>query len=138
MDPHQHDARQKGGCGTATAAIVIDRVSGYNNGQYGVILSNVNGGAATAGISNSIAGVNGASGYYFSNVAVSLDASYAHGNSDGVLASSGTLALGRNVLTGNSHDGLSIGNASVNSYKDNRIAGNGTQLSSTPGTATLY
>jgi hypothetical protein len=123
----------------ATAAIVIDRASSNNNG-YGILFDNISSsGAATASVSNSIASVNGSAGYYFSGSTVSLDFSYAHGNTNGVIASSGTtLYLGRNVLTGNSNDGLSIGGATVNSYKDNRIAGNGTQVSATPGTATLF
>jgi hypothetical protein len=123
--------------GTATATIAIDRVSTNNNGN-GIALIN-SGGTATASISNSIASGNSSVGYYFNNVAASLDASNASGNADGVYAASGTLSLGHSVLMNNTAHGLVINGGTVNSYKDNRIAGNGTApVFGTPGTATLY
>jgi len=125
--------------GTANTGNVIDRVSANNNG-YGIAINNTNSsGTATASISNSIASFNFAYGFYFGNVTASLDASYASGNDDGVYLLSGTLALGRSVLMNNSAYGLNIGGGTVNSYKDNRIAGNGVgPVFGTPGTATLY
>jgi hypothetical protein len=125
--------------GTANTGNVIDRVSANNNG-YGIAINNTNSsGTATASISNSIASFNFAYGFYFGNVTASLDASYASGNDDGVYLLSGTLALGRSVLMNNSAYGLNIGGSTVNSYKDNRIAGNGVgPVFGTPGTATLY
>src|ERR1700688_4590452 len=125
--------------GTANTGNVIDRVSANNNG-YGIAINNTNSsGTATASNSNSIASFNFAYGFYFGNVTASLDASYASGNDDGVYLLSGTLALGRSVLMNNSAYGLNIGGGTVNSYKDNRIAGNGVgPVFGTPGTATLY
>jgi hypothetical protein len=124
--------------GSATATIAIDRVSASNN-LYGIAFVNT-GGTAKASISNSIASGNGNWGYYFNNVTASLDASNASGNVDGIYVNAGsTLALGRSVLMNNTQYGLYINSATVNSYKDNRIAGNGTApVFGTPGSATLY
>ena len=126
--------------GTATATIAIDRVSANNNHGTGIAILNGSSGTATASISNSIASGNSSFGYYFNNVTASLDASNASGNADGVFAFSGTLALGRSVLMNNTSYGLFINSGTtVNSYKDNRIAGNGTApVLGTPGAATLY
>jgi hypothetical protein len=124
--------------GTATGGIVIDRVSANNN-AYGISISKgLSSGAATASISNSIASFNADAGFYFYTVTASLDASNATSNVNGVYASSATLALGRSVLMNNSGYGLyNIG--TVNSYKDNRIAGNGTApVAGTISAATLY
>jgi hypothetical protein len=124
--------------GAPAAGIVIDRVS-TNNNYLGIALNNVSSGAATASISNSIASENGPYGYYFNNFTASLDASYATGNTTGVFVIAATIALGRSVLMNNSDHGLYINSGAVNSYKDNRIAGNGNgQVFGTPGTATLY
>lgn len=126
--------------GTATTGIVIDRVSASNN-AYGIEINNGgSSGAATASISNSTASFNSVHGFYFVNVTASLDASNATSNGDGVYVFSGTLALGRSVLMNNAVYGLQIaGNGIVNSYKDNRIAGNGiAPVSVTPAAATLY
>ena len=125
--------------GTATTGIVIDRVSANNN-AYGIaIQNNSSSGAATAGISNSIASFNTQDGFYFLDATASLDASNATSNgADGVYAS-GTLALGRSVIMNNATYGLQIAAGTVNSYKDNRIAGNGiAPVSGTPAAATLY
>jgi hypothetical protein len=128
------------GGSTATAGIVIDRVSANNNSFGIAIENNGSSGAATAGISNSIASFNtGGSGFFFFEVTASLDASSATSNGDGVFAASSTLALGRSVLMNNSNYGLFINSGTVNSYKDNRIAGNGSgPVSATPAAATLY
>ena len=125
--------------GTATATIAIDRVSANNN-TYGIALNNnSSSGAATASISNSIASRNVSTGYYFAIVTASLDASNASGNASGVSATTSTLSLGRSVLMNNTQYGLVISGGTVNSYKDNRIAGNGVgPVFGTPGTATLY
>jgi hypothetical protein len=122
--------------GSATAAITIDHVS-VNNNNDGIDLHN-NGGTVTGSISNSIANGNSNLGFFFNDATVSLDASYAAANSIGV-ATSGvtTLALGRSVIMNNSSVGLSI-SGTVNSYKDNRIAGNGTQVAGTISTATPF
>jgi hypothetical protein len=125
--------------GSATAEIVIDRVSANNNGN-GIILNNNNSsGAAMASVSNSIASGNTNSGYSLGNVTASLDASYATNNFDGVFITSGTLALGRSVLMNNFGYGLYNASVAVNSYKDNRIAGNiSGQALGTINPATLY
>jgi hypothetical protein len=127
---------------TATAGIVIDHVSANSN-NVGIAINNSFGasGTATASVSNSIASFNGGGGFYFANVTASLDASNASSNSSyGVAANTGaTLALGRSVLMNNTGYGLDIAEGTVNSYKDNRIAGNGSgPVNVTPATATLY
>jgi hypothetical protein len=117
--------------GTATVGIVIDHVNATNNG-YGIALSN-SGGATSASISNSIGSDNANFGYLFANVTVSLDLSYASGNQGGgvTVNSATTLALGRSVIMTNGI-GIDISpGGTVNSYKDNRIAGNGTPVSGT-------
>jgi hypothetical protein len=125
---------------TATGALVMDRVSATNN-QFGLVVNNSgSSGAATASISNSIASFN-AGGFFFQSATVSLDASNASSDSNyGVAAYSGsTLALGRSVIVNNPNYGLLIINGTVNSYKDNRIAGNSNgQVSGTPAVAILY
>jgi hypothetical protein len=127
--------------GTATTGIVIDRMS-TNNNRFGIAIYGGNSsGTSTAGISNSIASFNATDGFNFSTVTASLDSSNATSNGfDGVIALSGTtLALGRSVLMNNGQYGLNINGSTVNSYKDNRIAGNGSgQVAGTLAAATLY
>jgi hypothetical protein len=127
---------------TATAGIVIDHVSANNN-QHGILIEAFNSsGAATTSISNSIASFNTVNGFGFLSVTASLDASNASSNSgSGVFTNDATtLSLGRSVLMNNSTYGLQIAGGTVNSYKDNRIAGNGTAPTSagTISTATLF
>jgi Right handed beta helix region len=130
--------------GSVTTGIVIDHVSVNNNRLVGIDIGNSGTGinsaiTATVSISNSIASFN-AGGFFLSGATVSLDASNASNNSDyGVLANSGTVALGRSVIMNNTSYGLIYG-TTVNSYKDNRIAGNGTQAGGggTINAATLY
>jgi hypothetical protein len=124
---------------TATAQIVIDHVSANNN-SYGFLIDDSgSSGAAKASISNSTGSFNSSIGFYFANLTTSLDASNAASNGTGVYVQSSTLALGRSVLMNNSIYGLEINGGTVNSYKDNRIAGNNIgQVSGTPATATLY
>jgi hypothetical protein len=124
--------------GTATTGVVIDRVSANNNFDYGIAIDNSNSmGAVTASISNSIASGN-SSGYYFKNATASLDSSYAAANGYGIFTNGNTLALGRTVAVNNINYGLYIGSGTVESYKDNRIAGNGAPVSGTISAATLY
>jgi len=126
--------------GTATTGILIDRVSANNN-SFGVLIDNSgSSGTAKADISNSIASFNLFYGFYFFNVTASLDASNASSNgADGVDAAGGPLALGRSVLMNNGAFGLLITGGVVSSYKDNRIAGNGSgPVSATPAAATLF
>jgi hypothetical protein len=125
--------------GSPTAAITIDHVSANNNAN-GIDLHGSSG-ALTVSISNSIANGNISFGYFFLGATtVSLDASYATANFTGVETSGAvTLALGRSVIMNNSGFGLSNG-GTVNSYKDNRIAGNnaGQVTGNAPVTATLF
>jgi hypothetical protein len=128
--------------GSATAGIVIDRVSANNN-QSGIAINNGgSSGAAKASISNSIASFNNSYGFFFGGVTTpSLDASNATGNLDGVkVLGNTTLALGRSVLMNNVQYGVyTSSGGTVNSYKDNRIAGNGSlQVSDPLAAATLY
>jgi hypothetical protein len=124
--------------GSAATVIVIDHVS-TNNNAYGITLSNITG-SSPASISNSIATGNQGNGFAFFNTTASLDASYASGNAIGVYVdSASTLALGRSVLMNNTSYGVYASSATVNSYKDNRIAGNASQqVIGTLSPATLY
>jgi hypothetical protein len=110
--------------GTPTATIVLDRVSANNNG-YGIFLK-----AATTTISNSTATGNTNYGFNFVNMTVSLDASYSTGNGYGVIANSSVLALGRSVFM-NNVVGVNNNASTVNSYQDNRIFSNSTNVSGT-------
>jgi hypothetical protein len=109
---------------TASTGIVIDRVTANNNGFGIAVVNSGSSGATTASISNSIASFDSADGFYFADVTASLDASNASSNGiNGVLVAPGaTLALGRSVLMNNGGFGLSS-DGTVNTYKDNRIAG---------------
>jgi hypothetical protein len=125
---------------TATAGITIDRVSALNN-LYGIAINGSQStGAATASVSNSIASFNGDIGFYFQTVTASLDASYAIGGlGSGVESASGTLVVGRSVLMNNNGYGIFNSGGTINSYKDNRVAGNGGgPVGGAAGTATLY
>jgi hypothetical protein len=126
--------------GAATTGIVIDRASANNN-AYGIVINNAGSSVgAKANISNSIASFAIGEGFYFQNIAASLDNSNATSNGgNGVFVSStATLALGRSVLMNNGQYGLN-NSGTVNSYKDNRIAGNvAGQVLATPAVATLY
>jgi hypothetical protein len=124
--------------GNAVTGLVIDHVNASNN-DTGMRISNFSG-AISASVSNSIASGNANYGFFFTKSTVSLDASYATGNQTaGVAVSLGTFPLGRSVLMNNGI-GLEIANAgaNLNSYHDNRIAGNGTDVSGPIGTGTLY
>jgi hypothetical protein len=130
---------------SVSIAIVIDRVSANNN-SYGIVVNSFNTSSpAMASISNSIASFNSQDGFYFqdgpSSLNASLDASNASSNGhSGVYNIEATLVLGRSQLMNNSQYGLlTFGDGTSNSYKDNRIAGNGTSISGLGnGTATLY
>jgi hypothetical protein len=113
--------------GTATAGIVIDHVTANNNGTG--ILFDSNSGATSASVSNSIGSDNSACGFIFGHATVSLDSSYASGNQTcGVFINNGTLALGRSVIMTNGI-GVDFGMAgTVISYKNNQIAGNGSDV----------
>jgi hypothetical protein len=123
---------------SGTIAITIDRLSANNNG-VGVLVNN-NGGTVSLDISNSVASGNSSAGYYFIRASASLDTSYASANGVGVYATlATTLALGRSVLMNNTGYGLQFSGSTVNSYKDNRIAGNGSgQVNAIPTAATFY
>jgi hypothetical protein len=109
--------------GNATTSFVIDRVTANNN-AYGVAIDNsASSGAVTASISNGIASANITAGFYFNNATASLDLSYAASNLSGVTIVSGTLALGRSVIMNNSNFGVNVLGGTINSYRDNRIAG---------------
>jgi hypothetical protein len=131
----------------AITGIVIDHVSANNN-AFGITMDNTQSaspyGTLTASISNSNANLNTQFGFYFSWVTGSLDASAASSNGmDGVrvVGTGSTLALGRSVSMNNGEYGLYYSGSSttVNSYGDNRIAGNSSgQVSPAPAAATLY
>jgi hypothetical protein len=123
--------------GTSTSEMVIDHVRTYNNGN-GIVLDNTgSGGGLSASISNSISSGNATNGMSLFHMLASLDSSYAVNNiSAGVgVFTAAALNLGRSVLADNGI-GVLVAGGTVNSYKDNRIAGNGTPVSGVLGTAT--
>jgi hypothetical protein len=127
--------------GNATTGIVIDRVGAFNNGTgFYIDKESASGATVKASISNSIASANGNGFDIRSVTVVSVDASSASDNSgDGIDISSSTVELGRSVLMNNGAHGLNIASGTVNSYRDNRIAGNATgDVVGTPVAATLY
>jgi hypothetical protein len=127
--------------GNATTGIVIDRVGAFNNGTgFYIDKESASGATVKASISNSIASANGNGFDIRSATVVSVDASSASDNSgDGIDITSSTVELGRSVLMNNGAHGLNIASGTVNSYRDNRIAGNATgDVVGTPVAATLY
>jgi hypothetical protein len=120
--------------GSASANGVVDHVTGTGNFD-GIAVISGTGGTVTA-ISNSNFSNNGDDGIFVSNgtglLTMSIDTVSAVSNSVSGIAASGTpnVLLGRSVITGN---GTGVDNTTSNTfftYKDNRISGNGTDISS--------
>ena len=118
----------------ASANGVVDHVTGTGNFD-GIAVISGTGGTVTA-ISNSNFSNNGDDGIFVSNgtglLTMSIDTVSAVSNSVSGVAASGTpnVLLGRSVITGN---GTGVDNGTSNTfftYKDNRISGNGTDISS--------
>jgi hypothetical protein len=127
--------------GTATANGVIDHVVVTNSGAYGIAVYTGSGGGSTAvAISNGIVSQSNSpgpgTGINISNgtaaLAVSIDNTTVSGNLIGIAAAvTSNVTLGRSVITANSTDGIlnSTGPNTFYSYSDNRINGNGTDIS---------
>jgi hypothetical protein len=120
--------------GAAIVNGVVDHVTGTGNFD-GIAVISGTGGTVTA-ISNSNFSNNGDDGIFVSNgtgpLTMSIDTVSAVSNSVTGIAASGTpnVLLGRSVITGN---GIGVDNTTSNTfftYKDNRISGNGTDISS--------
>jgi hypothetical protein len=127
--------------GTATANGVIDHVVVTNSGAYGIAVYTGSGGGSTAvAISNGIVSQSNnpgtGTGINISNgtaaLAVSIDNTTVSGNLIGIAAAvTSNVMLGRSVITANSTDGI-LNSTSPNtfySYSDNRINGNGSDIS---------
>jgi hypothetical protein len=122
--------------GAAGANGVVDHVTGTGNFDGIAVISGTGGGTVTA-ISNSNFSNNGDDGIFVSNgtglLTMSIDTVSAVGNSVSGIAAAGTpnVLLGRSVITGNM-TGVDSGTSpnTFFTYKDNRISGNGTDISS--------
>jgi hypothetical protein len=113
---------------------VIDHVAAINNFDGILIATQSSGGATTIAISNSVAGNNAQDGIYLqngsANLTVLIDNTGVSGSTTGIDAENTTkVLLGRSAITGN---GTGVeNNTSQNSfysYQDNRINGNGTDI----------
>ena len=125
--------------GTATTLFDADNVSAIGN-VNGFIISNPGGGSVVASVANSVASGNTDNGFAFGggSVTATLDLSRASGNAAGVyttIDAQSKLYLSRSVLTGNSTGVKNVFGA-ILSFQDNRIAGNGTDVSGTVTPAT--
>ena len=131
--------------GTAAANGAIDRAVVTNN-KYGIAIETPVGSGSTAvAISNSIADSNSLSGIEIISgsaaLAVSIDNTSSSGNGAGIQASnSPNVYLGRSVITANSGDGITnaTGANTFYTYQDNRINGNGTDISSPLNSLALH
>ena len=120
--------------GSASANGVVDHVTGTGNFDGIAVISGT--GSTVTAISNSNFSNNSDDGIFVSNgtgpLTMSIDTVSAVSNSVNGIAASGTpnVLLGRSVITGN---GTGVENGTTNTfftYKDNRISGNGTDISS--------
>ena len=119
--------------GSASANGVVDHVTGTGNFDGIDVISGT--GSTVTAISNSNFSNNSDDGIFVSNtgpLTMSIDTVSAVSNSVNGIAASGTpnVLLGRSVITGN---GTGVDNTTSNTfftYKDNRISGNGTDISS--------
>ena len=118
--------------GSATANGIIDHVIATNN-LYGIAINTGNG-STTAAISNSVAGNNTNDGINIANgsapLTVSIDNTGLSGNGAGIVAD-GTpkVLLGRSAITGNGEGVITSDAGFFFTYKDNRINGNGADVS---------
>jgi hypothetical protein len=122
-----------------TATGIIDHVVAANN-AFGFAFDNGYGGSSTVAVSNSIASNNTNDGISISdngagtdaspNLIVSIDNTAISGNFYGIYAArTSKVLLGRSAITGNTSEGIANGTNYFFSYKDNRINGNGTDVS---------
>ncbi len=129
---------------TPTVTGVIDRVTAVDN-LKGVYV-NFNG-PATIAVSNSVANDNNLNPFGDAQSAqdgivvrgsakVSIDKTSASGNYNGlVVVTPATVWLGRSVIASNAGDGIINSGGAVYTYGDNRINGNGTDVSGALNTA---
>src|SRR5258708_682728 len=123
--------------GSATTNGVIDHIVATNN-EFGILIDTFSGGGSTTvAISNSIASNSSNSGININNgsaaLAVSIDNTTSNSNVVGISAiHTSKVTLGRSVITANTYDGINNGTSpnTFYSYQDNRINGNGTDISS--------
>jgi hypothetical protein len=120
---------------TPSATVVIDRFTATNN-AYGIAVKAMSS-SSTFALSNSIASSNNI-GIYISGAAIaaSIDNSSMSGNSEGLHVLNGaTVLLGRSVITSNGTGVQNDASPKLFTYGDNRINGNGTDVSSPMNTA---
>ena len=125
--------------GTATTLFDADNVSAIGNAN-GFIISNPGGGSVVASVSNSVASGNTEDGFAFGGgpLTATLDLSRASGNGEGIyttIDAQSKLYVSRSVVVGNT-TGVRNVFGTVLSFRDNRIAGNGTDVNGTVTTAT--
>jgi hypothetical protein len=121
--------------GSAAASGVIDHVVATNNpGRgIGVAMLGGSGGSAAVTISNSVANNNGRSGIVASGSSyiVTIDHDEISNNATGVNVGANTsVLLSRSVITKNTNNGV-LNSGTASSSRDNRIYGNGTDISGT-------
>jgi hypothetical protein len=119
--------------GSVAASGVIDHVVVTNNPGRGIDVDMLDGtgGSATVTISNSVANNNGRSGIVASgsSYTVTLDHDEISNNATGVNVGANTsVLLSRSVITKNTNNGVS-NSGTASSSTDNRIYGNGTNIS---------
>ena len=124
---------------TATTLLDVDNVSALGN-VNGFVISNLGTGSAVASVSNSVSSGNTDNGFAFGggSLTATLDLSRATGNAAGIyttIDAQSKLYVSRSVVTRNTTGVKNVFGA-ILSFRDNRIAGNGTDISGTVTTAT--
>jgi Right handed beta helix region len=111
--------------------LVSDTIVSDNNGS-GVYIQPSNGVTTTPVTLSGITANNNASyGVYVGNANVMIAHSVLSNNKDGLVGNGGATWLAKSVISGNSTDGVFVSGGPVNSYGDNDINGNTTDLSGT-------
>lgn len=130
--------------GAVTTKVIAARVLVDGNGTYGISVNNVllTGGSTKFQIDDAIVSHNGTSGILTGGgtsspgtVVIDNTKIFDH-PVDGVRAIGQTVSLRRSTITGNGTGVFNLGSATVRSYRDNTIEGNGTDISGTVTTAT--
>lgn len=127
---------------SASTTIVIDHLTAIDN-TYGVDFNDFTGGAATrANISNSVLSKNREAGLKAANTPLKLaiDNTAADANAyAGFETLSGAVTIGRSSASNNGFYGFENSTATLSSYGDNRLSGNGLgPIYGSNGPATLY
>ena len=130
--------------GSATTKVMATRVLADSNGTYGISINNVlqSGSTTKFHIDDAVVSHNGTSGILTgggsspSTVMIDNTKIFDH-PVNGLRAIGQTIYLRRSTITGNGTGIANIGAATIRSYRDNSIDGNGTDISGAVGMATL-